>query len=49
MPTHRDLQPKESTPKHDIVVVADGQTIIKGDSRLPVCCQAKVKEVLRVF
>ena len=30
LPTHRDGLAKESTPKHDIVVVADGQTILKG-------------------
>ena len=28
--SQREAQAKESTPKHDIVVVADGQTIIKG-------------------
>lgn len=30
MPTHREIQGKENTPKHEIVVVADGQTVIKG-------------------
>ncbi|XP_052807317.1 BLOC-1-related complex subunit 5-like [Mya arenaria] len=29
MPTQREMQARESTPKHNIVVVADGQTVIK--------------------
>ncbi|KAH3734395.1 BLOC-1-related complex subunit 5-like [Dreissena polymorpha] len=29
MPSHREMQTREYTPKHNIVVVADGQSIIK--------------------